>query len=192
MKTYLPIIGWVFSAWIVFGINPVSAEQGGYFGVQYAMATYEEDDIGLGDPPDFDIGALVLRGGYEVNPNFAVEGRFGLGISDETKVWNSALGPLDTTVELDDFIGVYARGILPLNDVTSLYGIVGWTDISITATVSDGVTTASNSDSDSDMSFGFGADFNVGAGAINLEYMSYYSDDAVDVTAIGVGYTVKF
>ena len=208
MKTYLPVIGWVFSAWIAFGINPAPAQDaGGYFGAQYAMFTYSESDVTFSDPlfgqvtgsvPDYDLSGIILRGGYKVNPNFAVEGRFAIPMGDDTQTatyTDSAgnfLGSVQVTTELDSLFGVYALGIIPVNQAVNLYGALGWTDIGAKYSA-PGV---SSSESDSGISYGFGVEANFDVASLTVEYMQYYDDttEGVDVTfdALSVGFVMPF
>lgn len=159
-----------------------------YFGAQYAMAEYDETGV-----PAFDVDALVLRGGTRLSENFSVEGRFGLGIGDESKPINTAFGPGTASLELDHLYGVYGVAHVPLSDSFELYGVAGYTQGEVTATVTlDAGGTGTATADDSGFSYGFGGSFKVGQGSVDVEYMSYLDDSAYDITALSVGYTMSF
>jgi hypothetical protein len=71
---------------------------------------------GVGDVNPTAIGALL---GMSINKNFAIEARLGTSLSDD-----SIFG---ANVKIDNFAGVYAKGILPVSNVASVYGLLGYT-----------------------------------------------------------------
>lgn len=165
-----------------------AAEPQPYFGAQYAMAEYDETGF-----PAFDVDALVLRGGTRLTENFSVEGRFGLGVGDESKSIDTAFGPGTGSVEVDHFYGVYAVGHLPLSNSFKLYGVAGYTQGEVTATVTlDAGGTGSFTADDSGFSYGFGGSVKAGQGSVDVEYMSYLDESGYDITALSVGYTMSF
>lgn len=121
---------------------------------------------------------LAGRFGREFSRHFAVEGRLGLGIDD------------DAGVDLDHFFGIYARGILPLADIFSIYGLVGFTAGKVSGTRPGG---GSFSDSDTDVSYGFGADLSIGRGlAINFEWAKLFEGSGYEVEATSVGIVYRY
>ena len=164
MRTMMKIktIGAIVFAASIAG-NAYAAEGDSYFGVQYSLLTLSESGI-----PDFEPAVLVGRYGKFTSDNFAIEGRLGVGISEDTQ---NVFG-FDTDLEIDYMFGVY--GALysgTSSSTTRVYGILGYTQGEFTLTV-PGLGSAS--DSDSDISFGLGVDFGIGNNSvINLEYMSY-------------------
>jgi len=156
----------------------------GFVGAQYAMFTYSESGI-----PDFDMSALVLRGGYFFNKYFSLEGRLGFGIGDDTNnVTIPGLGTFETTLELDSMYGIYAVGHIPVSQRVDLYGALGYSDAETKLTVAG--ASGSGTISDSDLSIGLGADFLVSNHfSLNIEYMSYISGDFdLDALSLGVNY----
>lgn len=150
------------------------AESKPYFGVQYAAVTYSEPGY------EADPTALVLRIGQKVNKNFAFEGRIGMGIGDDTSV----IFGVPVALEVDNFFGIYARGIAPIGESAEVYAVLGYTDGEITASAGG----FSLSVSDSDTSIGFGIDIMVSKDAsVNIEFMNYIDKDGGSLEAISVG-----
>lgn len=161
----------------LFANVAAAASPGWYAGAQYGALTYDNN---LGSE-DANLGALVLRGGVDFSPNFAVEGRFGFGIGDDAA--NSA------TIKLDSMVGAYAIGKLPLGGSVDLYGVLGYTRFDMTFSNS----LISVSADGSDLSVGVGADFRFGeAWSAGIEYMNYYDKDGEKITALSIGANYRF
>lgn len=160
----------------------VHANEGTYFGVSFYNVAYEEDGV-----PEVNPTALGFKVGNQVNPNFAIEGRFGIGLAEDSAVVFGI--PVD--VDVDNFFGVYVKGVAPLSDAFSIYGLLGYTRGELTASVPG--TDISVTESDSDLSFGFGADIDVSRTvAVNLEWAKLFEGDGYEVTSTSVGLNFKF
>ena len=162
--------------------NVYSAEGDAYFGIQYSMVTFSESGF-----PDFEPVALVGRYGKFTSDNFAIEGRLGFGLSDDTQ---NIIG-IDVDLEIDHILGVYGAFYHGTSSPTIRpYGILGITQVEFTQSAPG---FGSVSDDDSDFSFGLGIDFEIGGNiVINLEYMDYGEFGGADVTAIAIGYNALF
>ncbi len=162
--------------------NVYSAEGDSYLGIQYGIVTFSESGI-----PDFEPTALVGRYGKFTSDNLAVEGRLGIGLSDDSQ---NIFG-LDVDLEIDHILGVYGAYYSGTSSSTTrAYGILGFTQGEFTITVPG---FGSVSDDDSDISFGLGVNFAIGEnGVINLEYMNYMEIEGTDITAIAIGYNATF
>lgn len=149
-----------------------------YGGVQYAMTTYDETGV-----EDLNPTALVFVIGNKFNKNFALEGRIGIGMGDDS------LSGLPVTLEIDSFVGVYAKGIVPVSSTVDLYGIIGYTDGEVTVSA-PGISLSA---SESDTSLGFGVDFAVSkTTSMNLEYINYIDSNGTTLDAISVGANFAF
>lgn len=96
-----------------------------YAGLNYALFAYRENGIGK----DLEPTALVGKLGHFIFDQLSVEGRFGLGVSDDTiKAGNG----VDVTGDLDRMFGLYATGHFPLGEHASVYALIGFTDIRAT------------------------------------------------------------
>ena len=167
---------------IACGAVSAQANDNAYFGISFFNVAYQEDGV-----PEVNPTAIGFRLGSSLNPNVAVEGRFGIGMGEDSAVVFGV--PID--VEVDNFFGVYLKGIAPLNDSFAIYGLLGWTRGELTASVPGfGISV---SESDSDLSFGFGADINLsGTAALNIEWAKLFEGDGYEVDAASIGITVKF
>ncbi|WP_404415622.1 porin family protein [Vreelandella aquamarina] len=148
----------------------------GYVGGQLSMTTY--DEAGL---DDVNPTAIIGRLGYFVVDNFAIEGRFGTGIGDD-----STLG---VDVEIDSIAGIYGVGHLPLGDVASAYAVAGFSR----GEASFSAPGFSNSDDDTDFSYGVGLQAKFAPTLSgHVEYMSYLDKTDYEFTAIGLGLNYHF
>lgn len=146
-----------------------------YAGVSWVRAAYDEPGFETANPT-----ALAIRVGAEINPNLAIEGRFGTGLADDT-ISGVAL-------EIDNFYGAYVRGLLPTGTITP-YGLLGWTKGKLTASAGG----VSFSDSDSDLSYAIGADAWISKTvALNAELGRILKGDGYKVDALSFGVAFKF
>lgn len=158
---------------------------------------------------DASLTALVSRFGWEVTENFAVEGRFGVGIDDDAvrvttrrieqnygRDNNGNSVPLDTyttytntyedTVKLKHIAGVYVRVGIQETDSFYPYVVAGLTEINLQSN-------RVGSEKDTDPSYGLGADIAISnRSAINIEYMKYYDDGGTTIDGFTIGYLWKF
>ncbi len=150
---------------------------GFYIGAGYNF--FETESAGL----DWDTSTLDLRIGKFFTPNFAVEGRIGIGVSDDT------VGGVNN--EIDNYIGAFARGQIPINNQFSIYGLAGIVtgDASASATVG-GQNVAWD---DTNFAWGIGASFALNRmSSIGAEYMNLYDDDGIEIGGFGINYMHKF
>ena len=145
-----------------------------YVGLQYSLVTYDEDQ------DEAEPTALVVRYGQFLNDWFAIEGRIGFGLEDDTM----EVGSLDIDVEVENIIGVYGVFQTGSISVVSLYAIVGYTQIDLEGSA-NGIEVDENA---SGLSYGLG----VNIGSFSIEYMDYIEDHYYDVTAISLGYIYRF
>jgi hypothetical protein len=172
-----------FAACSIAAFAPVHAQsQSGpsqmYAGVNFSSISYEESSRGTAN-----LTAIGIKLGREFNPNFAVEGRFGTGLSDD----NLGSGVNDVSVEY--YLGAYAKGILPLSPRIGLYGLAGVTYGKLSAS---GASLRLSS-ADADFSYGFGMDFGIGATtALNVEWMRMFEGSGYNLDAVSIGLNFKF
>lgn len=134
--------------------------------------------------------SFKLLGGYSFNQNFAVEAEYvDLG---------SFAAVTGTDIKGNAF-GVSAVGTIPLGEVFSLYGKVGATSVSTTATAQPGwMLLVPATQTKSGISLGLGGEFNVSPNAaIRLSFDSYQFDALASaltgrVATYGVAGVFKF
>ena len=171
MKQILLIIAFVF---VYSSHAPAANEEKRYVGFQYSLITYDED----GD--EAEPTALIARYGHFLNNWFAIEGRIGFGLEDDTL----EVGSLDIDVEVENLFGVY--GVFQTGNISivSLYAIIGYTQIDLEGSA-NGISADENANG---LSYGLG----VNIGPLSIEYMDYIEDDYYDVSAISLGYIYRF
>ncbi len=151
-----------------------------YFGVQYSIATYEDEFV------EIDPTALIGRFGKYFNNNFSLEGRFGIGLQDDTV----DIFGTNVSLELDTLFGVYGVGHINLNESSSVYGMIGFTRAEATISIPGFI---SESEDESGLSFGIGADIGIGNNvALNIEYTQYLNKSDFDFSAMGLGAVFSF
>jgi outer membrane immunogenic protein len=159
------------------GENSPSNKSDSYFGLQYGMVTYSEDELS-----DLNPSVLIFRFGQHATENFSIEGRFGLGVADDSL----DISGVNLSLEIDSVIGVYGVIHAGSSADSSLYALFGFTKVEVTGTVSaPGFQSESLTDSDSGASFGIGVEL----GNFNIEFTQYLSESTYDVTAISLGGT---
>jgi len=155
----------------LFASSTVLAETlpGFYAGAGLGQATIEVDDVGF----DADDTAFKVFGGYNFNQYFAVEvSYFDAGEPDQD------FGGGTVAVGIDG-LNASAIGRLPLGEVFSLFGKIGFAsyDAEISARVG-GSTVFSESGSEDDLSYGFGGAFNLGSSfELRAEYEAFDIED---------------
>jgi hypothetical protein len=154
--------------------------EGLYAGVTLSQVTYKEDGFPSAKP-------LTIGGkfGKQFTPNLALEARLGFGISDD----EVDAGGIPVKVELDNYFGVYGKGILPLSQNFSLYGLLGFTRAELTASAFG----FSSSDSDDDISYGIGAEFGISRSAsISLEWARLLEGEGFKIEGLTLGVSFWF
>jgi len=156
---------------------------GFYAGVGVGKATIEVDDAGF----DGDDTAFKVFGGYNFNPNFALELAFFDGGKPDERV-----GPGVVEVALDG-INASAIGRLPVNDVFSVFGKIGFASYDVDAKARIGNTVVGReSGSDEDLTYGIGGSFSFGtAFELRAEYEAIDISDG-DVSLLTVSGVYKF
>lgn len=129
-----------------------------------------------------------IFGGYQLNPNFAIEASY-FDYGEATARASFPGGPLTLDGGATAF-GVAAVGILPVSPQFSLFGKVGilMTDAKVTAVGPGGVGTGS--EDETGLHFGIGATFdftrNLG---LRLEWER---NDEVEIDMLSIGLQVRF
>jgi OOP family OmpA-OmpF porin len=152
-------------------------QPGFYVGAGVGQATIEVDDIGF----DADDTAFKVFGGYNFNQYFAFElAYFDSGKPDQN------FGPGNLEVALNG-INISGVGRLPLGEVFSLFGKLGYAsyDGEITGRVGN-QTVAGGDSSDEDLTYGIGGAFNIGPSfELRAEYEAFdISDGAFNILSV--------
>lgn len=177
------------TAMVLLGALSTPVMASNYGGVQYNMATYEESGF-----PDAEPTALTGIIGKNFTDNFAVEGRFGFGMSSGDINFTQSGLDFKGELEIDSFMSIFAKGSTPMGANAKLYGLVGITNAKVTATVTEVSTgiSGSASDTETDLSYGFGVEFGSGKTTGTLEYVHYIDTDNGSISSINLGANFKF
>jgi len=164
-------IGFLISFLLPFAANAADT----YFEADYMMFTVEGKPSFVPGTYDAEPTGLGLKFGAKFSPNLGVEGLFVFGMGDD---------PFETTtldVEVSNIIGVYGVGTFPVSPVVDVFGKAG-------------IAIVTYEDADGDeidgtgLSFGFGGAFNVGTGAIVVEYL-IFPETEYDMSVWGAEFT---
>jgi opacity protein-like surface antigen len=177
MKTAIKLLALAASVSVA---TLVHADAGMYAGANITQIGYKEDGFATVEPI-----AVAFKLGKQFSPNFALEGRIGLGVADD----DIDVGGIPVSLEVDNYYGVYGKAILPLSETASVYGLLGFTRGKLTISANG----FSQSDSDSDLSFGLGAEFTVAPTAfVSVEWARLLKGDDYKVNGISLGIGFKF
>ena len=153
----------------------------------YVGAGFNQLNIDIDGGQSLNPTAINLIVGTEVTPNFAVEARLYTSLADDSIRVNNTTS---VDIGLDHAEGVYAKGILPINEQVSAYGLLGYTNGALKASVGN---TSVTSDDDSDVSYGAGMTFKVNKQVgINLEYARMFTGSDYHIDNIGASLTYRF
>ena len=138
------------------------AQPAGYLGADFSFmsSTVKWSGFFRNYSEDADPTALRVRGGAQLNENFAIEGVIGLGLQDDT------IDALDADFGLDKIIGISAVGIVPLDRTFGIFGKIGFASVEYTSDNND------YSIDDTGVTFGVGAkvNFDRRGSAFTIEY----------------------
>ena len=187
MKNKLISITVAGSLCLVTGSGIAGTAGENYFGLQYGYGNYDEEGISETYEPTL----LVGRFGRFLTPNFTIEGRLGTGLDDDTHML-PAFQNRDATLEMDNMFGLYGTGHFNFTESSSIYGVLGFSQVKGTASMPDfpGLEPTENNSS---VSYGIGADIGIGSSwALNIEYIQYLDQDDFDFGVASAGASFSF
>lgn len=164
-----------------------------YFGVGYSAL--DLDTTFSGRTSTADLSNIDLIAGNRFHKNFAVEGFFSLGVSQDSfdrELNSDFVSATNFEIELETAYGVSVLGLFPISDDTELYGKVGYANFSFDDTDGD--------KADASGAF-FGAGINYSFNDNHFIYADYtvysegeYDDFDIDVdpSSIRIGYAINF
>ncbi len=156
-----------------------------------AGATAQQGEFRLGggyerfDFDDVDVDTAVIRGGYDFNRFFGVEGQANIGINDESVTVAGVTGD----VGLDYSLGAFGV-VRPWSDEQANVFLRG----GYTTTEFDADIAGLNYDgSDEAWAFGVGGEwFFAGDNGVRLDYTRYDYDDGGEADTYGISYVRRF
>lgn len=158
-----------------------AAHADGYYEVDISRATVKGSDAGLTIKANPTV--LKLTAGYELHPNLAVEGFYGISSSSD----NVRANGVDTAlkVEAKSVYGVFLKPQIQLNDRFQLFGRVGYAESKLSA--------AGRSVSDDDVALGFGVNYLFPNKVyLSTGFTQYYKKDGFKASALHLGIGAKY
>jgi opacity protein-like surface antigen len=161
-------------------VPPAYAEPGWYAGLTASQIRYQETGFETLTPV-----TVGFKAGREINRYFAIEGRMGFGAGRDSVL----VSGVTVELELDYYFGLYAKGILPLGNWFSLYGLAGFT----AGTVATHLLGFTFTESDYDLSYGAGAEFALGRNVtLGLEWAQLIEGPGYKFEAVTLGLGYRF
>ena len=168
-KLYLAIL-------LSFLSFPVVAQNmgSGYATVGGGLLTFD-DGVDSIEPKQ-----LFGRFGYDFNASI------GIGVEAGFSLIEDDLGGVDFDVTT---VFIFLKGALPVGNGNKIYGMIGGTNVELTATASGpfGEVSISADDNDTGMGIGFEA-----SNGLFVDYIIYNDNDGVDVTSVNIGFNARF
>lgn len=155
--------------------QPALAET--YFSIDGSRFTLQTD----GDD-DLTPGGMRFRIGTQVSTFMDVEGHLGFSFTDESDVYDE----LTAT-----YFSGFLKGYVPLGEQSALFGLAGWTALSLTQEIGRGEF----SEDRSGFSWGFGMETQLTSNAdLTADYVNYISDDGLfeNISSVNIGIKLYF
>jgi opacity protein-like surface antigen len=130
---------------------------------------------------DDDYSAMTFQAGYKFNPYLAVEGRYSVGLT------NNSFTITGNTFDSDaSSWGVYIKPIYPVTDAFDIYGLLGYGSLSVNEVQIGSL----NRDFDVDgLSWGVGAAYSfTDSIAVFIDYVDF-QDDTIDFSGVNTSGT---
>lgn len=176
--------------------NDAYAYVGGAFGLTKVKDNYFEyyPVYGYTDQTDIDYNALMFQAGYQYNPYFAMEFRYWFSVSSGD-VSTNTLYPLNPSAyDSLNAWGMYIKPMYPITQEFSVYGLLGFSSVTIDADYGSYLLY-----DDTSFSWGAGIQFDATANIAlfidyvqlyngNLEFYEYSQDTKVNTLNFGVTY----
>lgn len=131
---------------------------------------------------DFSPGGIRFRMGSQLSPRFDVEGQLGFSFSDESESFDS--------IRATYFSG-FLKGYIPLGTTSALYGLAGFSAISLTQEIGFSEFTEERGG----FSWGFGMETQFTRNVdLTADFVNYINSDGVfeNISAVNVGIKLYF
>lgn len=157
-----------------------------------ASAQEPELHVGAGysfiDADGVEFDAATLRGGYDFNEYFGVEGEALIGLGDESV----SAGGVTGDVSLDYGLGAFGKAQYPLSEQVSVFARLGYVYYEAEASAALGGQSVSVSEGEGGLGYGVGAEWAfAGPNAVRIDYTRNDFDEG-ETDAFGVSYVRRF
>ena len=136
--------------------------------------------------------AIRLVFGKELGKNLAIEGMYASGINSSDKT--TLISTYNSQIKLTSMYGVYLKSKYNISENINVFARIGFAQSTINGSVYDGTSLySSDSASASTTSYGVGTSYKLNDKFnLNLDYMSYYNKNSIDINAVTLGVGYKF
>ncbi len=170
-------------------IFSMAANAQAYVQIGYTSTDYNESVISSGTAYNVSASPTAIRGifGYEVNPNFSVEGMLALGMNESSISVSGISTPVN--LNIDNMYGFYGKPKLSVSPEMEVFARIGYAHGKATASYQG----MSSSISGSSLSYGVGMSYAVSKQmSVNIDAMTYYDKNSTNATGTTVGIGYKF
>ena len=191
MKSNIAVKTIAIAVAAIFAVLSAPSNAQGYGGIRYAGLDTKFQMTGL----EWSTPALMVNVGYQFNPYFALEGRVGFGIGDDTQpgIIIATGQAVQVFAEVDNYRGVFMRFSLPADESVYPYFQMGHGKSKLDFAVVGGGSIVTASGDESDTAYGIGVNMvfvdNI---AVNIEYMNYYDDSGIELSGVSFGLQFQF
>ena len=166
-------------------LTSLSQAEDFYLGYDFLKVNYDNSGVNK----DFDPTAVTWKVGYKVNEYFAVEGRAGLGVDNDTKqnlITDAGFGISEATVELNRVYSALLKGSYPLTKGLKVNAYLGASSVKFLV---DSNQNYHSENTDNSLTLGAGLSYDITSDVfVNADYMAYTKN----VTAVQVGMGFRF
>jgi opacity protein-like surface antigen len=147
-------------------VAPVT-DKGFYIGAGYSWMGQDIDNIDNNVNLGLDYGSILLQAGYKINSYVAVEGRYWIGVSDDSYT----IRGFNSSVDADAW-GIYVKPTYPVTDAFDVYALLGYGSATANdITLNDGTRTDVDVDG---FSWGIGAAYSfTNNWSVFLDYVAF-------------------
>jgi opacity protein-like surface antigen len=168
-----------FLAFSALALSAFATQAQTYGELAYVAATIKDSDT--------KISPSAVRGtvGYEYSPNLAFESALILGAKSDSLVGNLAT----VKIKFDPSIAFLVKPKMKLTNDLEIFAKVGYGRIRISASSQSESAKAA----DNHVVYGMGLTYSINKStSLNLDYISYNSEDSTKINGLGVGLGYKF
>jgi hypothetical protein len=163
--------------------NAENINNNNYMEAVVLRAYYKEPSV------NFYHGMLGIRYGRYITDNFSVEGLAATNITTP----HAYFGSVYVTAKVSSAYGLYLKGQAKVSDNAFIYGKIGYTNGTVSASAYVNGYSASAWSSGTSPSFGGGMQFDIAKNQyLGIDYMSYYDKKGITISGPAVNYGVKF
>ena len=136
--------------------------------------------------------AIRLVFGKELGKNLAIEGMYASGINSSDKT--TLISTYNSQIKLTSMYGVYLKPKYNISENINVFARIGFAQSTIDGNTYDGTSLASSGNATaSATSYGVGTSYKLNDKFnLNLDYMSYYNKNSIDINAVTLGVGYKF